>query len=319
MENQALLILLESILGKGHQTSKGNVAFHCPFCNHIKHKLEIQLDTNENKENPWHCWTCPPENKSKGKFIKTLLGKLESPSNKFQELKLIIKPGSHKINIENQIKLPDEFISLFDTNLLDKSARLAARHAIKYIKKRGLTEIDILKYNVGFCAEGKYHNRIIIPSYDDKGNLNYFIARDYSDILSRKYDNPPVIVKDIIGMELYINWDAPIILVEGMFDFLTIKRNCIPLFGKVIHDTLMKKLVSSSVQKIYIALDKDAIKDAIKHCEKLMSFGKEVYLVELEGKDANSIGFEKFLEVIENTSPLTFYTLMEKKINKTCQ
>jgi len=66
MENQALLILLESVLGKGHPTSKGNVAFHCPFCNHHKRKLEVQLDTNEKNENPWHCWTCPPKNSSKG-------------------------------------------------------------------------------------------------------------------------------------------------------------------------------------------------------------------------------------------------------------
>jgi len=315
MENQALLILLESVLGKGQPTSKGNVAFHCPFCNHHKYKLEVQIETNEKNENPWHCWTCPPSNKTKGKFIKTLLEKINAPEDKFKELKLVIKPGKYKPIVEQTIKLPDEFISLYDISLLDKSTKLTARHAIKYIKSRGLTEYDILKYNIGFCAEGKYSNRVIIPSYDHLGKLNYFIARDFSDILSRKYDNPSVAVKDIIGMELYINWNAPIILVEGMFDFLTIKRNCIPLFGKVIHDILMRKLVSSEVQKIYIALDKDAIKDALKHCETLMSYGKEVYLVELDGKDANTIGFEHFLEIIENTEPLTFYKLLEKKIN----
>jgi hypothetical protein len=316
MENQALLILLESVLGKGHSTSKGNVAFHCPFCNHHKRKLEIQLDTNEKNENPWHCWTCPPTNSAKGKTIASLFKKLQAPDNKIKELRLIIKPGYTKEKIEQTIKLPDEFISLYGNSISDKSVKLAARHAIKYIKSRGLTEYDILKYNIGFCAEGKYHNRIIIPSYDGNGQLNYFMARDYSNTLGRKYDNPPVAVKDIIGMELFINWTAPVVLVEGMFDFLTIKRNCIPLFGKVIHDILMKKLVSSDVQKIYIALDKDALKDALKHCETLMSFGKEVYLVELDGKDANTIGFEHFLDIIENTPPLTFYSLLEKKLNR---
>jgi hypothetical protein len=315
MENQALLVLLESVLGKGHSTSKGNVAFHCPFCHHHKRKLEVQLETNEKKENPWHCWTCPPTNNSKGKTIKSLLNKLEAPDDRFKELNLIICPGKSKPLIEQIIKLPDEFIPLYNTGSLNKSTKLAARHAIKYIKNRGLTDLDILKYNIGFCAEGKYYNRIIIPSYSENSTLNYFIARDYSDTLGRKYDNPTVPVKDIIGMELYINWEAPIVLVEGMFDFLTIKRNCIPLFGKVIHDILMKKLVSSDVEKIYIALDKDAIKDALKHCETLMSYGKEVYLVELEGKDANTIGFESFLNIIENTLPLTFQSLLEKKLN----
>jgi len=315
MENQALLILLESLLGKGQSTSKGNVAFHCPFCNHHKRKLEIQLDTNEKNENPWHCWTCPPTNSSKGKTIASLLKKLQAPVDKIRELGLIIKPGKTKEKIEQTVKLPEHFISLSDIHTLDKSTRLAARHAIKYIKGRGLTDNDILKFNIGFCAEGKYHDRVIIPSYDEVGNLNYFIARDFTDNLSRKYDNPSVPVKDVIGMELYINWNAPIILVEGMFDFLTIKRNCIPLFGKVIHDKLMKKLVSSEVQKIYIALDKDATKDALKHCETLMSYGKEVYMVDLNDKDANVMGFKNFLSTIEQTLPLTFYNLLERKLN----
>jgi hypothetical protein len=315
MENQALLILLESILGKGQSTSKGNVAFHCPFCNHHKRKLEVQLDTNEKNENPWHCWTCPPTNNSKGKTIASLLKKVQAPADKVAELSLIIKPGKIKEKIEQTVKLPEHFIPLSNIHTLDKSTRLAARHAIKYIKGRGLTDNDILKFNIGFCAEGKYHDRVIIPSYDEIGNLNYFIARDFTDNLSRKYDNPSVPVKDVIGMELYINWNAPIILVEGMFDFLTIKRNCIPLFGKVIHDKLMKKLVSSEVQKIYIALDKDATKDALKHCETLMSYGKEVYMVDLNDKDANVMGFKNFLNTIEQTSPLTFYNLLERKLN----
>jgi hypothetical protein len=45
-----------------------------------------------------------------------------------------------------------------------------------------------------------------------------------------------------------------------------------------------------------------------------MSYGKEVYMVELEGKDANEIGFEAFLNTIEQTQPLTFQSLLEKKL-----
>ena len=66
--------------------------------------------------------------------------------------------------------------------------------------------------------------------------------------------------------------------------------------------------------RIYIALDPDAIKNAFKYCEELMSYGKEVYLVELDGKDANEIGFERFLNIIENTEPLNFQSLLTKKL-----
>jgi hypothetical protein len=76
----------------------------------------------------------------------------------------------------------------------------------------------------------------------------------------------------------------------------------------------MQKLVMSSVNRIYIALDQDARRDALKQAEKLMSYGKEVYMVEMEGKDANEIGFEAFLNTIEQTQPLTFQSLLEKKL-----
>jgi DNA primase len=314
MENAALIVLLESILGKGQSTSKGNYAFNCPLCTHHKPKLEINLKTNAKKENPWHCWICD----SKGKTIRSLFKAIKAPSNKLSELKLIIQPGAREeYTTHEAIELPKEFIPLSNLTsqvIKDKVAHIESKHAFRFLKQRGIMPEDIIKYNIGFCNDGPYGGRVIIPSYDDNGKLNYFIARDYKGLSPRKYKNPPMSVKDIIGFELYINWNAPIILCEGMFDALTIKRNVIPLFGKVLHQKLMTKLVKSEVDKIYIALDKDAIKDALKHCEKLMSYGKQVYLVEMEGKDANEIGFESFLNTIENTYPLTFHGLLAKKL-----
>ena len=70
---------------------------------------------------------------------------------------------------------------------------------------------------------------------------------------------------------------------------------------------------SDKVEKLSEDLNRP-LKEAIKHCERLLSYGKEVYLVELGGKDANEIGFERFLENIEATPPLTFSTLVSKKL-----
>ncbi len=313
MENAALLVLLESVLGKGHATSKGNYAFHCPFCKHHKNKLEISLRTTTKRENPWHCWVC----EAKGKTIRGLFKRIKVSSDKYQNLNLLIQPTQQEdIHVSGVLELPKEFISFNDTEKFtkDKITQIELKHVLKFLKKRGVTADDIKKYNIGFCKDGKYADRVIIPSYDEKGLLNYFVARDYKETSPRKYKNPPVSVKDIIGFELYINWKAPIILCEGMFDAITIKRNCIPLLGKVLHDKLMEKIVKSSVDRIYIALDNDARKDALKHAEKLMSYGKEIYMVELEGKDANQIGFEKFLQTLEKTEPLTFSSLLEKKL-----
>lgn len=316
MENAALLILLESVLGNGHKTSRGNYSFRCPFPNcpsylkQDKNKLEINLLTTDKNENPWHCWVC----ESRGKTIRTLFKQIKVPADKFNELKMVIVPtkGDHYYPITT-ISLPKEFISLINVSKLNKINSLEARRALSFLKKRGISHEDIIKYNIGFCLEGVYKDRIIIPSYDSYGNINYFMARAFIEGI-QKYKNPPIDAKSAIGWELFINWDAPIILIEGIFDALTVKRNVIPLFGKRIHDKLMQKLVESSVNRIYIALDPDAIKNALKYAEELMSYGKEVYLVEITGKDANEIGFESFLNTIENTMPLNFQSLLNRKL-----
>ena len=310
MREKMLLGLVETVLGKGRSTARHNAAFTCPFCHHSKPKLEVQIHTNEKKENPWHCWVCG----EKGKTLSALFKKIKAPYSKIQELNSLIKPGTKQKEQIQSLSLPKEFISLSQIHTLDKITTIESKHALKFLKNRKITEVDILKYNIGFCAEGNFSKRIIVPSYDANGELNYFVTRTYLPDDPQKYKNPPV-GKNTIGWEYYINWNAPIILVEGIFDALTIKRNVIPLFGKTISEELMKKIVSSQVQKVYIALDNDALKDAIKHCEKLMSFGKEVYLVELDGKDANEIGFEHFLDIIESTEPLNFSTLVNRKLS----
>jgi len=313
MENLVLISLLESVLGKSKPTSKGNHSFHCPFCNHQKPKLEINILTNEKKENPWHCWVC----NTKGKTIHSLFKALKVDRSKSEQLDVIIIPTKRQEIIYDQIALPKEFKSLNNTLSLSKIEQIYAKQALHFLHKRNITDNHIQKYNIGFCVDGDYSNRVIIPSYDADGRLNYFIARSFEPESTRKYKNPSVQNKNIIGLEYFVNWEAPIVLVEGMFDALTIQRNVIPLFGKTLSEALMKKLVLSDTEKVYVALDKDAQREALQHCQTLMNYGKEVYLVEMDGKDANEIGFKNFLNIIENTYPLTFEKIMGIKLKIT--
>ncbi len=321
MINNALVSLLESILGKGKFTSRGNYAFMCPNnCHSSKPKLEVCLDSTEvNTKGQatfqnYACWICGGENGGfKGKKIKNLLKKAGASPDKLEELYYIV--GDDKItspppNPKQNIipKLPKEFISLSTPKLSREG-----KHAFNYlINDRNFTLYDIKKYNIGYCEEGKYSHRIIIPSYDEKGNLNYFISRTYIPGEPRKYDFP-ALSRDIIFFELFINWDLPIILCEGVFDAITLKRNAIPLLGTNITHTLMKKLVESKVNKIYLTLDEDALKKSIKHCENLMNEGKKVYYVNLKDKDPNKIGFNGMLEILYKTQPLTFKDLLSLK------
>ena len=304
MVNELLVNLVNSVLGTGKRTARGNQAYTCPFCHHHKPKLEVNFTENKEGTNPWQCWVCG----KRGKTIRSLFKQINASSDIFSQLKPLIKSRNNieQIIIPNSVELPKEF-KHFDNTIISK-------HALTYLKKRNITKHDILKYNIGYCEYGLYNKMIIIPSYDDNGKLNYFTARSFEKDPFIKYRNPEI-SRDIIPFELFINWDLPIILCEGPFDAMTIKRNAIPLFGKNIQPSLMKKIVTSKVQKIYIALDNDAINKALEFCEMLLNEGKEVYLVELDGKDPNEMGFENFTKLIQTVSPLNSYKLMEKKLS----
>ena len=303
MVNELLVNLVNGVLGTGKRTARGNQSFHCPFCNHHKPKLEVNFTEDKDGKNRWACWAC----NKKGQTIYSLFKQLEVSPEIIAQLKPLVKSGSfvEKNITYNILELPKEF-KKFDNSIISK-------HALNYLKKRNVTQSDILKYEMGYCEYGLYSKMIVIPSYDAAGKLNYFTARSFEKDPYIKYRNPET-SRDIIPFELFINWDLPIILCEGPFDAMAIKRNVVPLFGKNIQSSLMKKIVSSKVQKIYIALDNDAINKALEFCETLLDEGKEVYLVELEGKDPSEMGFEHFTKLIQKTVPLTNYKLMEKKL-----
>ena len=307
MVNELLVNLVNKVLGKGKRTARGNQAHSCPFCQHHKPKLEVNYTESKKGINLWQCWVCG----KKGKTIRSLFKQLNVSSDYFQELSKLVKNVSsnenHVVKIE-QLELPKEF-KKFSNN-----KDITAKHAYSYLKKRNITVQDILKYNIGYCDYGRYSKMVVIPSYDNNGKLNYFTARSFEKDPYIKSRNPDA-SRDIIPFELFINWDLPIILCEGPFDAMAIKRNAIPLFGKNIQPSLMKKIVESKVEKIYIALDNDAIKQALKFCEQLLNVGKEVYFVELQGKDPSELGFENFTKLIQTVTPLTEYNLMEKKLS----
>ena len=307
MVNNLAISLVNSVLGQGKPTARGNYAYTCPFCKHPKPKLEIGFDENSSHYQKWHCWVCD----KRGSKILSLFKSIEAPQEKILELKSLLGSGFRIITTETkaEAKLPAEFKPLIE--ITEKN--IIGRHALHYLKKRGITKHDILKYNIGYCEGGIYDKMIIIPSYNEEGKLNYFVARNFNSNSITKYKNPPL-SKNIIPFEIFINWSSPLILCEGPFDALAIKRNAIPLLGKHIQESLMKKIVTSTVKQIYIALDNDAMKDALRFAELLLNEGKEVYLVDLEDKDPSEMGFTKFTSLIQTTQPLTQYNLMAKKL-----
>jgi DNA primase len=308
LRQSQLLALLDKALHQTARIRQGNEAvYFCPFCHHYKKKLEVNLDTEW-----WHCWVCH----AAGKSIRTFFKKLQVNRSFYNELYKITgnTPRSHtQSETEKYLSLPDEFRPL--SSPVDS---YEYKNALKYVKKRGITREDILRYNIGYCEDGEYRNRVIVPSYDEDGTVNFFSARTFYEVDSFKYKLPPW-SKDIIGFELFVNWDEPITLVEGGFDAIAIRRNAIPLFGTSMSDRLKEAIIANGVWRVNIVLDNDALKNAIRiydFIEKLKVQEIDVFLIKLEDKDPSVLGFEKINHIIESQEkPMEWADMLKLKMN----
>lgn len=305
MDYNLLLSSIETVLGRSQKKARNNYAFHCPFCNHRKMKLEVQMVTNDKGENPWECWVCH----TRGRTIYSLLKQLRVPLDQAQPILSLIKKGEKNFyQVEEVVTLPKEFKPLWEAT----SQNVIANKIKKYLSRRGISDLEIKRYNIGYCTSGEYSGRIIIPSYDENNKLNFFTGRSYEDAY-HKYKNPTA-SRDVIFFENTINWDFPLVLVEGPFDAMAVKRNAIPILGQSISKSLLKKIVSNKVKEIYVALDKDAMRQALSYCEKFLDMGKKVFMVDMEDKDPSEMGFLKVIEKINQAQELTVSDLIKYKL-----
>ena len=301
--NKIVNLLNRVLSDKGLKLKKQDeYMYWSPFVTHHKRKLQVNI-----KNQNWHCWV----SNVGGRNFYQLFKKVSASREQFAELVELVgenkyykvKKDDSKINVT----LPKGFKPLWNGG-----DGIVKRHALNYLYKRGITDKDIMKHNIGFCDEGQYSNRIIIPSYDSDGQLNFFVGRDFYNS-KMKYKNSPT-PKDVIGFDLFVNWDEPIILCEGVFDAMAFKRNAIPLFGKNVMKKLHKKIIESQVKTLYLALDNDAKSDAIKISDTFVNEGIDVKLVMLKDKDPSEIGFEGLLSYLKDTESTNFSRLLKYKL-----
>ena len=299
-----LVYLLERTLNSRSKklTKQDEYMFYSPFVSHYKPKLQINIVSQK-----WHCWV----SNQGGHSIYSLFKKINADSRYFTELKgLVFIPSKSEDKTESKIivSLPREFLPLW---VMNKS--LYRNQAKSFLHKRGITDVDIKKYKIGFCDSGLYEGRIIIPSYDHMGLLNYFVGRSFIGE-KMKYKNPNV-SRDIVPFDWYIAWSKPIVLCEGVFDAMSIRTNAIPMFGKKPSRKLLMKIFEKKVKTIYIALDDDARKDAFRLSEFFSDFGIDTKVVDLpKDKDPNDLGFETMSNLIAKTMSSSFSDTIQARL-----
>lgn len=278
--------ILEEVLGEYtlHNEIRGQISFDCPVCSYDIKGLDHgdgkgNLEVNY-KRNVFKCWVCAETHDTHGSIFK-LIRKYGTPKQykKF----ILLKPEEDEEGntiVYKKVRMPREFIS-FKKPTLGLKLTPNFKQAWNYIKRRNITDEMIEKYDIGFCYQGHYENRIIIPSYDYEKELNYFIARSYLVKPKMKYKNPQVDKESLIWNEHLIDWDQPIYIVEGAFDSIFLP-NAIPMLGKFMTKKLYNTLYEKS-KKIIIVLDGDAWDDSVKlyhklNCGKLMG---KIWIVKL--------------------------------------
>lgn len=254
---EILLELLQEILGgeKRHYESSCQISYDCVICDEGNHKGNLEVNYGKFL---FKCWSCSDVNNMQGP-----LGKLIDRFGTKKQKKLYrvlqpeeIKPKEKKIE---KLKLPEHFTLFKDSSPVYP----VYKQAYNYLKQRGITDDIIERYGIGFCDKGSHSGRIVVPSYDIKGELNYYIARSW-DVNSRaKYKNPQAEKDKIIFNESLINWDDDIYLVEGVFDGFFLP-NSIPMLGKHMSELLFNTIYENVKGNIIIALDGDAYKNAVK-------------------------------------------------------
>lgn len=289
--------ILESFLGdhRKHNEHTGQISFDCPACSADKGMPEGDgkgnLEINYQKD-VFKCWVCKDTNNMSGSIIKLI--KNYGSSKNLKDYKLF-KPDSFLSNDDKKslsLSLPEGFKLLKDCTSKD----FKYNSAIKYLRERGITDDIIEKFEIGYTTKGQFFNRIIIPSYDENGVLNYFIARWFDRQYTKlKYLNPDVEKQTIIFNEDKINWDATIYLVEGATDHIVVP-NSIPLLGKFISEILLEKLYYKANANIVILLDDDALEDA-KRLYHSLDFGKlsgRIRICPMPEKYDPSLVYQKF-------------------------
>ena len=248
------LKIIRDILG-GYRQSSNEFLFQCPFCGHHKKKMSVNFAVNAYK-----CWVCD----TRGKNIYRLVRKFGTYQQRQKWLELEGRLDLSEFDkifmelndeeVEQVTELPPHFISLCNRRLPKTSQR-----PLEYLFNRGVTKKQILMWKMGYCKEGRYAGRIIVPSFNNSGNLNYFIARSYVGH-NMKYLNPPI-SKNVIFNELFVDWDEPIVLVEGLFDAVVAGQNAIPILGSTLREEskLFQAIVIND-SPVYLALDEDAKK-----------------------------------------------------------
>jgi DNA primase len=288
MQRERKLQAIRQTLGHELITKGDEVVFLCIKCQHRKPKLSVNLATDR-----FHCWVCG----FSGKVLVPLFPRGSKERQEYiEEIREKTEPEKQPERRYETPTLPAEFQSLSKPG---KGPYYNA--AMGYLAARGIDRGDILRWKLGYCEDGEHRNRIIIPSFDEYGHLNFCVGRTiYND--PKKYKHG-FYCKDIIWNDYLIDWEKPVVVTEGPFDAFKARENVVALQGSILNSgsKLFSKIVLSGVD-VFFAMDQDAFDKQLTIIKNLVSYGVTCRYVGLGGKaDVGEMTKEEFRRAKERS------------------
>lgn len=255
----------------------------CFFCHPAPTKMKLTINVDSGL---FHCWKCG----KKGNFtdLVTALRRFNrsiDPSN-YRDKETKRKPLS--VTTTEEIPWPEDYHQL--TRKTMGETAMLARY---YLNNRGIDDNMIVMNKIGYCVYGAYSDRVIVPIfYKDK--LVSFIARDFLGNKDKKILTPPGRGTQGIKRFIYRIESAAklghLIITEGVFSALSCGPRGVAIFGKVPTTGQLAQIIAAKPQRVTVALDPDAEKEAIRLTNTLLLHVPDVrYAVFPEGEDPNSL------------------------------
>tara|TARA_B100002019_G_scaffold124552_1_gene107294 strand:+ start:9043 stop:9978 length:936 start_codon:yes stop_codon:yes gene_type:complete len=292
---------LHGVFGKSKLQNNGiELMVPCPYCKETKKmKMNIRLDSDL-----WHCWVCNSKGRSLGRLIKQ-----KNPAKVAEYFERFAKNFTYNNYTQLQTTIEPVTIPIGFKLLMTNLNNPDALPIYQYAKSRGITDSMLWSFRVGFTEDWSYRRRLIIPSFTEEGELNYWTSRSIDPDNPYRYLNAKADKKQVIFNEIEIDWNKPVYLVEGPLDLIkcmNINSTC--LLGSSLSEQslLFYKLVMFA-DKIILCLDADAQKKQDAIAEALMAYDKRVYYVKppSDGRDWGDLAPE---EVESHMSQIIEYT-----------
>lgn len=308
------LTFIESVFGKGELASNGkNFSVRCPICapkSLDKRKLAIRVSDDAH-----HCWTCGWRAYSLAPLIRKY-GTLDQ----LRHYKAIYAPQKSNDEIELLEKKASPLPTNFSLLTTDFSGNPDVKAVWNYLISRNVTLRDAWHYKLGTSNDPRWRRRVIMPSFDSNGELNFFVARNIDKFDKRtKYDNPEDDKYEIVFNELNIDWDRRLVICEGPFDMMKCGDNATALLGSDLstRSRLFSQILLHGTP-VAIALDGDMWHTKTPKIARLLqSYDIDVILVDTrERGDPGSMSKSEFKNLLEIAQVPTWESMFFNKLEK---